>query len=131
MESKEDTDGQGALVTWLARDGTRLTIRPIGEGDASLVESFVRRLSFGARYFRYGRGYYQPSEDRIRELCRPDEPRRTHLLVLSGPDGYQSIVASARIVFEPGDKQCDLAIAVNRHLAEARCGASATRCADR
>jgi GNAT superfamily N-acetyltransferase len=98
---------------WIGRDGTRFELRSIEEGDYPLLISFVRRLSFGSRYFRYGRGTFQPSEDEIRRICSPDPAHAVHLLVLHGSSGHRLVVGSGRIVYEPGQKRCELTLTVS------------------
>lgn len=98
---------------WIGRDGTRFELRSIEEGDYPLLTSFVRRLSFGSRYFRYGRGNFQPSEDEIRRMCSPDPAHVLHLLVLHGSNGDRLVVGSGRIVYGPGQKRCELTLTVS------------------
>jgi acetyltransferase len=97
---------------WFGRDGTRFELRPIEAGDYPLLISFVRRLSFGSRYFRYGRGTFQPSEDEIRRICSPDPAHAVHLLVLHGSNGHRLVVGSGQIVYAPGQKRCELTLTV-------------------
>jgi acetyltransferase len=103
----------GSGETWLAGDGTVLQMRPIAEGDAAGLVSFVRRLSFGARYFRYGRPDFDLTYERARQTCIADPARRLHLLVLAHMNGSRSVVASGQIIFEPGEKHCQLEMIVS------------------
>jgi len=114
--------------TWITRDGTQMELRPIQDGDANLLMPFVKRLSFGTRYFRYGRGNFELREDEIQRVCHPDPEGCVHLLVLMRTAAAQAVVGSGRIVFEAGAKSCELAITVTdswqrhgvgRHLLEA------------
>jgi acetyltransferase len=107
-----DDFAQASGDTWLAGDGTVLQMRPIAEGDAAELLSFVRRLSFGARYFRYGRPDFDLTYEQARQTCIPDRARRLHLLVVAQINGSRSVVASGRIIFEPGKKHCELEMAV-------------------
>jgi acetyltransferase len=102
----------GSGDTWLAADGTVLQMRPIAEGDAADLLSFVRRLSFGARYFRYGRPGFDLTYEQARQTCIPDRAGRLHLLVVGRINGSRSVVASGRVIFEPGEKRCEVEIAV-------------------
>jgi GNAT superfamily N-acetyltransferase len=110
---KRELQSAGSGDTWLAVDGRVLQMRPIAEGDAAELVSFVRRLSFGARYFRYGRPDFDLTYERARQTCIPDRARRLHLLVLALINGSRSVVASGRIIFEPGEKHCQLEMAVS------------------
>jgi acetyltransferase len=98
--------------TWTTRDGTELELRPIQDSDANLLMSFVRRLSFGTRYFRYGRGNFQLQEEEIHDVCHPDPERCVQLIVRMRTAADQAIVGSGRIVFEEGAKSCELGMAV-------------------
>jgi acetyltransferase len=109
---KRELQAAGSGDTWLAADGTVLQMRSIAEGDAAELLSFVRRLSFGARYFRYGRPDFDLTCEQARQICIPDRAGRLHLLVVAQINGSQSVVASGRIIFEPGEKHCELEMAV-------------------
>ena len=98
--------------TWTTRDGAEMELRPIQDGDADLLMSFVKRLSFGTRYFRYGRGNFELREDEIQRACHPDPERWVHLVVLLRTAGDQAVVGSGKIVFEAGTKSCELGMAV-------------------
>ena len=98
--------------TWTTRDGTEMELRPIEDGDANLLMPFVKRLSFGTRYFRYGRGNFELREEEIQSVCHPDPERCVHLLVLMHTAVGQAVVGSGRIVFEAGAKSCELGMSV-------------------
>ena len=100
------------MPTWTTRDGIEMELRPIQDGDADLLMSFVEHLSFGTRYFRYGRGNFELREDEIQSVCQPDPARCVHLLVLGRTATNQSVVGSGRIVFEAGEKSCELGMSV-------------------
>lgn len=97
---------------WRSNDGVRLTLRAIRLENVQAVWSFVRGLSFGARYFRFGKGDIEFTEDEVRRVCEPDPRECVHVLVLSDGDGAETVVGSARIVFKAGETTCQLAIAV-------------------
>jgi GNAT superfamily N-acetyltransferase len=99
--------------TWVGRDGTQFELRPIQPNDFPRLVTFARRLSFGTRYFRYGRGDYELGEDHLRRLCSPDPAHSVHLLVLHMSKGVCSIVGSGRIVYGQGDRQCELTLTVS------------------
>lgn len=99
-------------VAWTASDGTALTLRHVRGEDVDNLIAFVRGLSFGARYFRYGHGDIEFSKDEILLVCNPDPQQCDHLLVLKVEHGKESVVGSGRIVFEAGGTNCEVAIAV-------------------
>ena len=98
--------------TWITRDGSEMELRPIQSGDGNLLMTFVKGLSFATRYFRYGRGDYEPREEEIQRVCHPDPECRIHLLVLTPTAGNQAVVGSGRIGFEAGEKSCELEMTV-------------------
>src|SRR6516225_1369120 len=98
---------------WIGRDGARFELRPIEAGDLPLLMASVRRLSFRTRYFRYGRGTFQPSDDELRRMCSPDPEYAVHLLVLHSSNGPPSVVGSGRLVYEPGQKTSELTLMVS------------------
>jgi GNAT superfamily N-acetyltransferase len=99
-------------VDWSADDGTLLKLRPIRAEDAGILMSFVRGLSYGARYFRFGHGDIEFSKDEVLRTCTPDPQECVHLIVLKIGDGADEVIASGRIVFAPGGTQCEVALAV-------------------
>ena len=109
---KQELEAIGSCDPWHAEDGTVLRMRPIAAGDAADLVSFVQRLSFGARYFGYGRLDFNLTYDHAQLECNRDSARRLHLLVLTEDNATRSIVASGRIVFEPGAKRCELEMVV-------------------
>jgi len=104
--------------TWITRDGTEMEPRPIQGGDADLLMAFVKHLSFGTRYLRYGRGNFELREDEIQRVCHPDPERCVHLLVLMPTAADQAVVGSGRILFEAGAKSCELEMYGHRYLAK-------------
>lgn len=109
---KQQRPDDSSDISWKANDGTALTLRHVRAEDAAILMSFVRGLSFGARYFRYGHGDVEFSEDEILRVCTPDPNECVHLLVLKIERGTESVIGSARIVFEAGGSACEIAIAV-------------------
>lgn len=99
-------------TTWTTDDGEVLTLRHIGPDDVDALSSFVHGLSFGARYFRFGRGDVEFTETEIRRTCTPDPQHCVHLLVVRRGEPQDAVVGSERIVFEPGERSCELAISV-------------------
>lgn len=102
----------GRSETWPAGDGTVLQMRPVAQGDAAELVAFVQQLSFGARYFRYGRADFSVTLEQARQVCRPDPARQLHLLILAQRNGRRSVAASGRILFERGGQRCELEMVV-------------------
>ena len=99
-------------VAWHMPDGRMLTLRHIRVDDTTILTSFVRGLSFGTRYFRYGHGDHAFSADEILRICTPDPRECVHLLVVETSGAAETIVASARIIFEATGAACEVAITV-------------------
>ncbi len=99
-------------VSWQTSDGTGLTLRHITADDGNILMSFVNGLSFGTRYFRYGHGDREFSPDKIQNLCMPNPSERVHFLVLKANGEGETVVASARIIFEENGASCEVAITV-------------------
>lgn len=96
---------------WTTDDGDTLTLREIRAGDADALLAFVRGLSFAARYFRYGKGDIEFTEDHVRRVCSPNPRECIHFVVVKRCDPDE-IVGSARIVFADGATDSELAITV-------------------
>ena len=96
---------------WTTDDGDTLTLRGIRPDDADAMFVFVRRLSFAARYFRYGRGDIEFTADDVQRVCSPNPRECVHFVVAKRGDPDE-IVGSARIVFTADATECELAITV-------------------
>lgn len=100
-------------IRWQARDGAELTLRRIGPADFELAKSFLESLSYGTRYFRFGRGNFIYPDDEIRRVLEPDPANREHLAVIRrSPDG-QAMIGSARYVRKAGSEECEFSIVVS------------------
>ncbi len=102
----------GQVERWTTKDGNALTLRAIASSDVDIARAFTAALSFGTRYFRFGRGDFMPSEAELEQLCNPDPSRRIQLVVVTGSGASETMVASARCVYEPGRDDCEFATVV-------------------
>lgn len=109
---KKVIPGHSSPVVWTTDDGAVLTLRHIRADDVGLLKSFVRGLSFGSRYFRYGHGDIEFGDEHFLRVCTPDPDQCVHFLVLKREGGSETVLGSARIVFESGDTRCEVVIAV-------------------
>ncbi|MEI7443533.1 MAG: GNAT family N-acetyltransferase [Burkholderiales bacterium] len=97
--------------TWAAPDGARIVLRRIGPADFDASRTFLSSLSYGTRYFRFGRGRFEYTDDELRALCEPDRTRRDQVVALAPDSGR--MLGSARYVRADGDAACgDFAIVV-------------------
>jgi len=87
-------------------------IRPITAADFAIAREFLHQLSFGTRYFRFGRGDFVYSDDEIRALLQPDPARRVHLIAVAEVDGAETMLGSARYAVDPDRAGCRFALVV-------------------
>ncbi|MDO9596786.1 MAG: GNAT family N-acetyltransferase [Azoarcus sp.] len=107
-----ETADCGLDRSWVVDDGTVLRIRPVRPEDITASLSFVRGLSFGARYFRFGRGDVQFGEAEVADLCCPDPCNHAGFIALAhGPDGEKEI-ATARYCIQSDGQSAEFAIVV-------------------
>lgn len=99
-------------VEWRAPDGSRLVLRPVCPADVGKSRAFLRDLSFGARYFRFGRGDFRFAESELRALCCPDPKECADFIVLACTGADETEIAAARYCIEPDGRQCEFAIVV-------------------
>lgn len=101
-----------APAVWTAADGTVFTMRRIGPDDAGRARDFQASLSYGTRYFRYGRGDFAYDDAELARICSPDPQRREHLVITAGNGPAQTMAASARYVVDDDGGQGEFAIVV-------------------
>lgn len=80
--------------------------------DAGQLAAFARGLSFGTRYFRFGRGDIQFSKTEVARLCDADPAVCRHLIVVTDENGAEIPVASARFHIRADGESCEMAIVV-------------------
>lgn len=98
---------------WVTRDGIPITIRAISPDDVALSKEFLAGLSFGTRYFRFGRGDFQYTDEELQRLCTPAPGERAQFIALARCDGVDRIIGSARYVVEADSRTCEMAIVVH------------------
>lgn len=85
--------------TWVGTDGRPVVLRRIAPGDFDAARAFLASLSYGTRYFRFGRGRFEYTDDELRALCEPDRSRRDQVVAMRDDDaGVPRMVGSARYV---------------------------------
>jgi acetyltransferase len=89
------------VTPWQARDGTRLTLRPIRPEDEPLMVKFHGTLSERSVYFRYLSPLVlsqRTSHERLSSICFSDYDREMVLVAeRAGPVGEREIVAVGRL----------------------------------
>ncbi|HEY9192306.1 MAG TPA: GNAT family N-acetyltransferase [Methyloversatilis sp.] len=108
LDPQNDTR-PGPDVTWTAADGTSLELRPIAPADVDMAGRFIGALSYGTRYFRFGKGDTRFSGDELVQVCTPDPKTRSHLIIVANGD---TMAASARYFVQDGGKRCEFALVV-------------------
>ena len=99
-------------IRWRASDGTEMSLRRIDPQDFDAARAFLRALSYGTRYFRFGRGDFVYPDDEIRRMLEPDPSSREHLVAFAGDGEAARMVGSARYVMRPGQDACEFSIVV-------------------
>jgi acetyltransferase len=97
------------------RDGTWITIRPIGPEDAEREQAFVRGLSPESRYYRFMGTLRELSADMLYRFTHPDFRRDLALAALAGsdPDAYQ--VGAGQLAVDPDGAAGEFAVMVADH----------------
>lgn len=93
------------------RDGSRVTIRPIGPDDEAREQAFVRGLSAESRYFRFMNTLRELSPGMLHRFTDPDPAREVALVAVApGPPVRQ--VGVARFARgEPGTGEFAIVVA--------------------
>ena len=109
---KQNFAEEQQAINWTTSDGTVLALRNLRASDVDILATFVKELSFGTRYFRFGRGDIEFNHEEILAVCTPKPDERIHLLVLKIENGAETIVGSGRIVFKDESTIGEIEIAV-------------------
>lgn len=109
------TDAPLLPRTWTGPDGRPVVLRRIAPGDFDSARVFLASLSYGTRYFRFGRGRFEYTDDELRALCEPDRSRRDQVVAIRDDDaGSARMIGSARYVRDadvPGVGQFAIVVA--------------------
>ncbi len=103
--------------TWTARDGTKLTIRPIRPDDEPMMRPFHAKLSEDSVYHRYAHVLplqQRVSHERLSRLCFIDYSRQIALLALKTNEaGEEEILGIGRLIMENERNQAEFALLVS------------------
>jgi acetyltransferase len=94
-------------------DGVGMTLRHIAPVDVELMLGFVRGLSFGTRYFRFGSGDREFTEQEVQRVCSPNKAEAVHFIVIRCGKKGDEVIGSARFAHAAGGMECELGIAVS------------------
>jgi len=93
-------------------DGTNITIRPIRPEDASIEQSFVKRLSSQSKYFRFMQGLNELTQEMLVRFTQLDYHRELALIAVYAEDGSETELGVARYVVNPDGRTCEFALVV-------------------
>ncbi len=94
------------------RDGTEITIRPIGPEDAEREQSFVRALSAESRYFRFMSALHELSPHTLYRFTHPDFEREIALVALVGTEPAARQIGVARLIAQEDPRRAEFAVVV-------------------
>lgn len=100
------------IRTWTTQGGKVVRLRPIAPVDAGRMAAFVHGLSFGTRYFRFGRGDMRFTGEEAARRCDPDPAVCRHFIVVTDEDGAEIQVGSARFYIADDGESGELTILV-------------------
>lgn len=98
---------------WTTRFGECLTLRRIDAGDVERSEVFLNALSYGTRYFRFGRGDFVYTPEELARLCQVGAIEGMHVVATHMANGRESIVGSARWVPVTEAGECEFTVVVD------------------
>jgi len=104
----------GALYPVQARlrDGTAITIRPIGPPDTLREQAFMQALSPQSRYFRFMSTLRELPPDMLYRFTHPDVDREVALVALAGEGDELRQIGVARCIVEDSQHAAEFALAV-------------------
>ncbi|MGB5409770.1 MAG: GNAT family N-acetyltransferase [Thiogranum sp.] len=93
-------------------DGTDLVIRPIRPEDAEIEQTFVRKLSERAKYFRFMQSINELTPQMLARFTQIDYDREMALIAVVEVGGRETEIGVARYITNPDGKSCEFAIVV-------------------
>lgn len=100
-------------VSYQAKDGHTITIRPIKPEDADMEQDFVKSLSPETKYYRFMNTIRELSLAQLIRLTQIDYDREMAFVALAELDGEQSEIGVARYATNPDGESCEFAIVVS------------------
>src|ERR1700682_5360661 len=99
MSAQSPHLSQPTFETWVAADGTVITIRPIGAADRAREQEFVNGLSSATGYQRLMSGR-RPSLEELRRFTDIDYERELALIATTQVQGSERQIGVGRYVKE-------------------------------
>ena len=101
------------LVTqWQLPSGTDIVIRPIRPEDAEIEQTFIRKLSKRAKYFRFMQSINELSPQMLARFTQIDYSREMALIAVVYIDGQETEIGVARYITNPDGESCEFAIVI-------------------
>jgi acetyltransferase len=94
------------------RDGSQITIRPIGPQDMQREQAFVQALSPQTRYFRFMSTLRELSPETLHRFTHPDFDREIALVALSDENPAMRQIGVARCVAEEDRRTAEFAVVI-------------------
>ncbi|MCG6898808.1 MAG: bifunctional acetate--CoA ligase family protein/GNAT family N-acetyltransferase [Gammaproteobacteria bacterium] len=93
-------------------NGTDMVIRPIRPEDAGIEQTFIRKLSERAKYFRFMQSITELSPQMLARFTQIDYSREMALIAVVYVDGQETEIGVARYIINPDGKSCEFAIVI-------------------
>jgi ribose 5-phosphate isomerase A len=100
------------VLSWTTANGKRVSLRPISPADGARVRAYLEGLSFGTRYFRFGRGTIEFSEQHIFAICNPDPVTCRRFIVVAEEGGEEIQIASSAFFLLEDGESCEITLLV-------------------
>jgi len=97
--------------SWQLADGTNITIRPIRPEDASIEQSFVRKLSPQSKYFRFMQSLNELTQQMLVRFTQLDYNRELALIALFESEEELEL-GVVRYVLNPDGESCEFALVI-------------------
>jgi acetyltransferase len=93
------------------RDGTRVTVRPIGPGDEAREQAFVRGLSAQSRYFRFMNTVRELTPETLQRFTHPDPRREVALVALVEAEQTRQVAVARCVLSDDGGSEFAIVVA--------------------
>lgn len=97
---------------WQLADGTNIKIRPIRPEDASIEQSFVRKLSPQSKYFRFMASLNELTQPMLIRFTQLDYNRELALIAVLERPEQETELGVARYVMNPDGESCEFALVI-------------------
>ena len=94
------------------RDGTKVSIRPLGPADAAKEKILLQALSPQSRRFRFMGAMGEPTAELVRQLTHPLAPREIAFAAGMELGGQEVILGVARYATSNDGQECECAVVV-------------------